>query len=66
MCEALREIMADDLKEVEIKTKRNISTVATWLYDLKRDEDVKKALCDQAFMDELFEEYNSCHEEKIQ
>ena len=61
MCEALREIMADDLKEAEARGTEKTNALYMWLYEFGRGDEVKKAICDPVFLDKLFEEYNSCH-----
>jgi hypothetical protein len=43
----------------------NINTLYTWLFDLGRDEDVRKAAKSPSVMEALFKEYNDCHEVKL-
>ncbi|WP_051204907.1 hypothetical protein [Butyrivibrio sp. VCD2006] len=71
MCEALRELMKDEIdKEIQInreeataeaaaKTKSEIQDLYNWLLENGRVNDVKKATKDSEFYDELLEEYKT-------
>ncbi len=59
MCEALKEIMAEDLKNAEKSGENRINTLFLWLFEQGRDDDVKRATSDTKFLEQLFEEYKS-------
>ncbi len=61
MCEALREIMADELKEAEDKGKTEITTLYSWLFDLGRAGDVERSSKDPEFLNKLLKEYEEEH-----
>ncbi len=52
-------------KEGKEERTRDINTLYTWLFELGRGDDVRKAVGDEMFMIELFQEYNECHDKKI-
>ncbi len=55
----------DGRKEGRKEEADNINTLYTWLFDLGRDEDVRKAAKSPSVMEALFKEYNDCHEVKL-
>ncbi|WP_185752436.1 Rpn family recombination-promoting nuclease/putative transposase [Butyrivibrio sp. AE2032] len=48
-----------------IKGRHDINMLNTWLFDLDRVEDVKKAAIDPSVMEALIQEYNECHDDKL-
>jgi hypothetical protein len=65
MCEALREIMADELKEAEDKGENKgeakINTLNSWLFDMGRVGDVERGSKDPEFLKKLLKEYEENH-----
>ena len=55
----------DGRKEGKKERTWDINTLNTWLFDLGRVDDVRKAASDETFMRVLFKEYNECHEKKL-
>ena len=62
MCEALREIMADELKEAletgAIDGENRMSRLISLLFDLDRSEDAKKAAINPEYRRQLFAEFH--------
>ncbi len=48
-----------------IKGQQKVNTLNSWLFDLDRVEDVKRAATDPSVMDALIQEYNECHDDKL-
>ena len=55
----------DGRKEGRIEEAHTINSVNSWLFELGRIEDVRKAAKDPSVMETLVREYNDCHEEKL-
>ncbi len=45
--------------------RQNTNILYTWLFDLDRVEDVKRAATNPNVMDALIQEYNECHDDKL-
>ncbi|WP_051689263.1 hypothetical protein [Butyrivibrio sp. AE2032] len=61
----LKEGHKEGLKEGHKEGRQDTNTLFTWLFDLDRVEDVKKAATDPNVMDALIQEYNECHDDKL-
>ena len=58
MCEALRELMRDELDEREARGENKLASLNKKLYDLGRDDDVKRATTDQDYRNILYKEFH--------
>ncbi len=61
MSNALRELMADELKEAEDKGENKINSLYSWLFDLGRGSDVERGSKDPVFLKKLLKEYEKAH-----
>ncbi len=65
MCRATEIFVEQGIEQGRIKGQQDINTLNTWLFDLDRVEDVKRAATDPSVMDALIQEYNECHDDKL-
>ena len=57
MCEALKELMADELKAAENKGRDYVNILNTKLGEMGRNEDIQKAAKDPEYQKQLIREF---------